>query len=279
VARARDGYPAGVPCWVDTAQPDPTAAVAFYGGLFGWTFVDRTPAGEPGRYEVAHLDGGAVAAVSSLPPGAPPATPTVWTTYVMVDAADDAVTRAVAAGGEVVAGPFDVGDAGRTAVITDPAGAPLALWQAGRHRGAAVVNEPGSWNWSNLTTPDPEGAAAFYGAMFGWEATDMGGGMTMWRLPGYAEFLEGFDPDLRRRHAEDGVPAGFSDAVGWMAAGAGPAQWGVTFAVDDTDAAAARAAELGGTILVPPFDADVVRMAVVRDPQGAELTLSRYAPG
>ena len=99
----------------------------------------------------------------------------------------------------------------------------------------------------------------------------------MWRLPGYGDVLAERDPDLRRRHAEDGVPPGFSDAIGWLAAG-DPARWTVTFAVDDADAAAARAAELGGSVLTPPFDAGPARVAVLRDPHGAELTVSRYAP-
>ena len=59
----RDGYLPGVPCWVDTSQPDPEAAVAFYGGLFGWDFEDAMPPGSPGKYFIARLRGGDVAAV------------------------------------------------------------------------------------------------------------------------------------------------------------------------------------------------------------------------
>ena len=65
----RDGYIAGVPCWVDTSQPDPDAAAAFYRGLFGWEFEDAMPAGSEGRYLIARLRGGDVAAVSSQPEG------------------------------------------------------------------------------------------------------------------------------------------------------------------------------------------------------------------
>ncbi|HEV7804303.1 MAG TPA: VOC family protein [Solirubrobacteraceae bacterium] len=277
----RDDYPPGVPCWVDTSQPDITAAAAFYGALFAWEFEERTPDGQV-EYLVARLGASAVAAVAPQPPGAAPEA--TWNTYVAVDSADDAVDRVVAAGGTVIAGPFDVHDAGRMAVIADPAGAVLYLWQAGRRKGAQLVNAPGSWNWSNLETSDPGGSKAFYGAVFGWEAeaTQFGGSESaMLRLPGYGEFLAARDPELRRRHAAAGVPSGFSDAIGWIVApadGASSPRWSVTFAVDDPDAIAAHAAQLGGGVVVEPYDVAPVRLAVLRDPQGAQFTISAYDP-
>jgi predicted enzyme related to lactoylglutathione lyase len=233
----RDGYPAGVPCWVDTSQRDPEAAATFYGGLFGWDFEDRMPAEAPGSYFVARLRGRDVAAVGSQPAGAP-ATP-AWSTYIWVDSAEETATKARAAGGEVLSEPFDVLDAGRMAVLADPSGAAFCVWQAGAHRGAQVVNEAGSWNWSDLNTRDMEAAKAFYGAVFGWEAmtVDFGQGeVAMWTRP----------------------------------------HWSVTFSVDDADAIAARAAELGATVVTPPFDVGPTRVAVLRDPQGATFTVSRY---
>ena len=283
----RDGYPAGVPCWVDTGQPDPEAAVEFYGGLFGWEFEDRMPADSPGRYFVAQLRGRDVAAVGSQPEQAPP-TPG-WNTYVWVDSADDTTAKVKAAGGNALMEPFDVLDAGRMAVLTDPEGAVFCVWQAKEHKGAQLVNEPGTWNFSELNTRDPEGAKAFYGTVFGWEAEtlDYGEGQTtMWRLPGYGDFLERRDPDLRRRMAADGAPEGFEDAVAWLIPMTSdqypddvPPHWNVTFAVDDADAVADRAAKLGGQVRVPPFDAPFVRMTVVSDPQGAAFTASKYVPG
>ena len=283
----RDGYPAGVPCWVDTGQPDPEAAVEFYGGLFGWEFEDRMPADSPGRYFVAQLRGRDVAAVGSQPEQAPP-TPG-WNTYVWVDSADDATAKVKAAGGNALMEPFDVLDAGRMAVLTDPEGAVFCVWQAKEHKGAQLVNEPGTWNFSELNTRDAEGAKAFYGTVFGWEAEtlDYGEGQTtMWRLPGYGDFLERRDPDLRRRMAADGAPEGFEDAVAWLIPMTSdqypddvPPHWNVTFAVDDADAVADRAAKLGGQVRVPPFDAPFVRMTVVSDPQGAAFTASKYVPG
>jgi predicted enzyme related to lactoylglutathione lyase len=284
----RDGYPHGVPCWVDTAQPDPEAAVGFYRGLFGWEFVDRMPADSPGRYFVAQLRGRDVAAVGSQQEGAP-YTP-VWSTYIWVDSADEAAAKVNDAGGTTLMEPFDVPDAGRMGVFSDPSGAVFCAWQAGKRKGAGLVNEPGTWNWSDLNTRDPEGAKAFYGAVFGWEADtgviDGVGDYTMWRLPGYGEFLEAGDPDLRRRQAEAGVPTGFADAIGWMMPMTSdrypdgvPSHWSVTFSVDDADATAGRAEELGGKVVVPAFAAGDVRAAVLSDPQGAVFTVSKYDPG
>jgi predicted enzyme related to lactoylglutathione lyase len=280
----RDGYPAGVPCWVDTAQPDPEAAVRFYSGLFGWDFVDRMPAEAPGRYYVAQLRGKDVAAVGSLSEGMPlePA----WTSYVWVDSADDAAARAEAAGGKVLLGPLDAGDAGRMALLADTEGATFAVWQAGRNRGAQLVNEPGTWNFSELNTRDLEAARAFYGTLFGWEAdtVDMGGdgGFTMWRRPGYGDHLEERFPGTRERMQGVGAPPGFEDAVAWLVPMGdeqdGPPHWSITLAVADADAAAAKAAELGGDVLVPPMDAPWVRMTVIRDPQGATFTASQFVP-
>ena len=277
----RDGYLPGVPCWVDTSQPDPEAAVAFYGGLFGWDFEDTTPPGAAGKYFVARLHGGDVAAVGSLPADAPPLA--AWNTYVWVENADAAAAQTLAAGGRVVADPFDVGDAGRMALLADPEGAVFRVWQAGKHRGAQIVNVPGSLNFNSLNTRDANGAKAFYNTLFGWEVLGLGAGAEMWRLPGYGDFLAQRDPDLRKRVAESGGPEGFEDVVAALQPATDdqpdvPAHWGVTFAVDDADATAAKAAELGGRVLVPPFDAPWVRMTVIADPQGATFTASKFVP-
>jgi hypothetical protein len=277
----RDGYLPGVPCWVDTTQPDAEAAVAFYTGLFGWDFEDTMPPGSPGRYFMARLRGGDVAAVSSRPEGGPPTA--AWNTYIWVESADDAATRVLDAGGRVVMDPFDVVDAGRMAVFTDPEGAAFCVWQAKRHRGAQIVNEPGSVNFNGLNTRDLEAAKSFYGSVFGWETLDLGGSVAMWRLPGYGDFLEQSDPGLRQRMAELGAPEGFEDVVATLGPIADyqpevPAHWSVTFAVADADATAERAAELGGRVLVAPFDAPWVRATVIADPQGATFTASKFVP-
>ena len=275
----RDGYPAGVPCWIDTAQPDPEAAASFYGALFGWELEDRMPAEAPGRYFMARLDGLDVAAIGSSNDGAPVAN---WSTYIWVDDADETAAKIRDAGGVALNDPFDVMDAGRMGVFADPSGAVFSVWQANRHRGAQVVNAPGSWNWSDLHTHDVESAKQFYGAVFGWEAhtADLGAGAwTTWHRPGYGDVLERNDPGLRERMAEFGAPDKFEDAVATLVPiDDVPSHWSVTFSVDDTDAIAAKVAELGGSVVAEPFDAGPVRMAVVRDPQGAVFSIGRYKP-
>jgi hypothetical protein len=269
----QDRYIPGVPCWVDTTQPDPEAAVAFYGELFGWEFEDVMPPGAPAKYFVARLRGGDVAAVSSPPEGAPPKA--TWNTYVWVADADETTAKVRAAGGSVLSEPFDVMDAGRMAVLADPAGAAFIAWQANKHRGAAVVNEPGSLNFNNLHTSDVDGARKFYGAVFGWDLLDGG----MWALPAYGDFLEARTPGMRARVAEMGGPPRFEEVVASLVPIAdGPAQWALTFGVDDADAIAGRAAELGGKVVVPPCDAPWVRMTVIADPQGATFTASKFVP-
>ncbi len=274
----REGYIPGVPCWVDTSQPDPEAALPFYGSLFGWEFENMMPEGSEGQYFMGRIRGGDVAAVGSIPAGAPAMA--LWNTYVGVESADETAAKARDAGGTVAMEPFDIMDAGRMAVLTDPEGAVFCVWQAKSHMGAKVVNEHGSLNFNGLATRDPEGAKAFYGAVFGWKTLALGAG-SMWTLPGYGDHLEEASPGLRGQMATMGAPDGFVDVVAALNPIADddsdtPAHWGVTFAVDDADATAAKAGELGGEIVAGPFDAPWTRMAVIKDPQGATFVASQF---
>ena len=278
--RERDGFPAGVPAWIDIDQADAEAARIFYGGLFDWRFENRMPA-DSSTYLVAMLDGKDVAAVGTPLPGGP-ATPT-WNTYVAVDDADGSVAKVREAGGTVIVDALDVGDLGRLAVCADPAGAQFRLWQPGTIKGAQAVNAPGTWNFSELNARDIDGAKRFYGAVFGWEADEVDMGAmagTMLRLPGYADFLEQFDPELRKRHAEFGAPPGFSECIGWILPlpGDEAPHWSVTFTVADTDAVVATARKLGATVVVEPYDVAPVRSAVLRDPAGARFTVNAFNP-
>jgi uncharacterized protein len=284
----RHGYIPGVPCWVDASQPDPEAAVEFYGELLGWEFEDVMPPGSVRRYFIARLRprsifelGRDVAAISSIPESAPPRA--AWNTYVWVDSADETAAKIRDAGGGVVIEPVDFTDASRIAVFTDPEGAAFGVWQAKSHNGARVVNDPGSLNFNGLNTRDPEGAKPFYGSVFGWQTLAMDGGVGMWTLRGYGDFIEGHHPGLRKQMSELGAPDGFADVVAQILPITDdqpdtPAHWSVTFAVTDADATAAKVAELGGKVIVPPFDAPWVRMTVIADPQGATFIASQFAP-
>ena len=207
----RDGYSPGVPCWVDTSQPDPEAAVDFYGGLFGWEFEDVMPPESEGRYFIGRIRGGDVAAVGSIPQGAPPMA--MWNTYVWVENADQAASKIRDAGGKALTDPFDVMDAGRMAVFADPEGAAFCVWQAKEHKGARIVNEAGSLNFNGLNTRDVQGAKSFYGSVFGWQTLALPGGAEMWTLPGYGDHLEGLHPGIRKQVAAVGGPSGFEDVV------------------------------------------------------------------
>ena len=269
----REGFPPGVPCWVDTQQPDRDAALRFYGAVFGWSFEDHLQRGDR-AYDLAMLDGRVVAAIGSGPSD----TTATWTTYIGVEDADAAVAEVEAAGGTVVAAAVRAGHARRHGQRTHPPGANLALWEPGRRKGVELVNEPGSWNWSLLSTPDPAGAAAFYAEVFGWETDLDAPGPKLVRLPGYADFLEQFDPELRARHAAGGVPEGFSDAVAWILPSRGAAFWAVTFLVADTDAAAQAAEREGGRVVSGPTDTEWTREVVLADPAGATFTASAFRP-
>ncbi len=277
----RESYPAGVPCWVDTGQPDPDAAVSFYSGLFGWEFEDVMPPGSEAKYFMARIRGLDAAAVSSAPEAGPAGA--TWNTYVWVDSADETASKVRDAGGSVLFEPMDVMDSGRLAVFADPEAAAFGVWQAREMKGAQNVNEHGTLNFNDLNTRDAEGAKAFYGAVFGWQTIGLPGGFQMWTLPGYGDHLEESNPDLRKQMAEYDAPKGFEDVVASIVPLGDdqqdtPPHWGVTFAVDDADAIANKAAELGGTVIAPPFDAPWVRMTVIADPQGAVFTASKFVP-
>jgi uncharacterized protein len=269
----RDGYQHGVPCWVETWQPDADAAVAFYTQLFGWEAEETTPPGSDRRLFMCTLRGRDVAAIGSPPP-VPDHTP-VWGTYIWVDNADEIAAKATEAGGSVAVQPFESLDGGRIAILADPAGAVFGVWEPGEHRGAKVVNEPGAWAMSPIHTRDPDGAAAFYRSVFGWEPEAMGGsgGPAIMRLPGFVggEPLQPVPRDVVSVMApmsSDQFPAEV------------PSHWSADFWVKDADETAEHADELGGTVIQQPFDIPGIgmRQAVLADPQGAAFSITR-APG
>jgi predicted enzyme related to lactoylglutathione lyase len=275
-------YPPGVPCWIDTEPADPDAARAFYGALFGWTFHDAMPAEAPGYYLIAQLDGADVAGI-----GMPSAEPNAWHTYLEVDDADAAAHAVTDAGGAVsVPPPPDAGPGGRAALVSDPQGAAFRLWEPRRRLGVQVANLPGAWNFSDLHTTEPDSAQGFYRTVFGWEFDDLdfGGDVpaTLVRQPGYGDHLAAtVDPGIYDRQAAIAAPAGFADAIAWVAPlidGEAP-HWHVTFTVADRDAAAERALALGAADLSGPVDTPFTRTVSVRDPQGAVFTMSQFVPG
>jgi predicted enzyme related to lactoylglutathione lyase len=253
----RTSYTQGTPSWVDLPTTDPDAAKAFYAGVFGWSYDDQ-PMGEGAVYSIGKIGGLDVAAISPQPQemaaaGAPP----MWGTYITVDSADDAAAKIGAAGGKVLMEPMDVMTAGRMVLAMDPGGAMVAFWQANEHIGARLVNEPGAIIWNELITSDAS-SAKFYEQVAGMTTSvqDMGEGQQYTVFQAGDAMVGGTTPPMM-----EGVPN----------------HWHVYFAVDDADATAAKVTELGGSILVPPFDTPVGRIAVAQDPQGAVFSFMKSA--
>lgn len=241
------GYEHGVPSWVDMGSHDIPGALAFYGALFGWEGDDQGE--QMGHYTLLRKDGKLVAGIGAASDPGPPR----WTTYVNVDSSDDVVKRAEAAGAMVLMPPMDVGEAGRMAVLADPTGAAFAVWQPDQHRGAELVNEPGSLIWNELSTSDLDGAKRFYSEVFGWE---WGGS------PTYAEMQVGGRTVGGVMPRPEQLPAEVPD------------YWLVYFATADVDADTHKAVELGATLQAGPIDVpDTGRFTVLTDPQGAGFAL------
>jgi hypothetical protein len=233
-------------CWVELATTDQAAAKTFYGSLFGWEPRDQ-PMGPGEVYTLLEKEGRDAAAAYTLRPdqkGVPPH----WQVYVAVGSADTAAARAKELGATVLAPPFDVMDSGRMAVLQDPTGAVFAVWEARRHRGLAVVDEPGAFCWAELLTRDTSKAAAFYQALFGWGAG------------GEARYIEW-------KHGDRSIGGLMEIQKDW---GGVPPHWLVYFQVESVDRSVEKAKTLGATLTMGPQDIpDVGRFAMLHDPQSA----------
>jgi predicted enzyme related to lactoylglutathione lyase len=252
-------YVPGTFCWADLGTPDAAAAKRFYTGLFGWSFEDR-PMGPDAAYTMFNLHGSSVAALYQQEPQ-PPGTPPHWLSYICVESADGAARRTRELGGTVLMDAFDVFDVGRMALIHDPSGAVVALWEPKRHIGAGVIGEPNTLCWNELATIDTAAAGQFFGELLGWrsEARQLG-------AVAYTMVMRG----------ESG-PAGGMMQIGpdW---GPVPPHWLVYFAVSDCDASAERARGLGAKVKVPPSEIPGIgRFAVLEDPQGAAFAIIRLS--
>jgi uncharacterized protein len=253
----RTSYAQGTPSWVDLQTTDQQEAKSFYSGLFGWTYDDQ-PMPQGAVYSMAQMGEENVAAIAPQPPEmAAQGVPPMWNTYIAVDSVDDCAAKVGAAGGQIAMPAFDIMDAGRMAFVLDPGGAAVGLWQAGGHIGASLVNEPGTVIWNELITADPAGSTGFYQQVAGMTTSDM-------EMEGqkYTVFETG------EKQVGGTTPPQMPGT---------PNHWHVYFATSDADAAAARATELGGSVLVPPFDTPVGRIAVLRDPQGATFSILQPA--
>ena len=250
-------WPAGTPCWVDLAVDDVGAATTFYGGLFGWDIQAGPP--EVGGYAMCLQGGRPVAGIG--PKMGPAEMPSVWTTYLAADSADDVAGKVKAAGGQLMMEPMDVMDVGRMAIASDPGGAVFGIWQARAHTGAGLANEPGSLCWNENMSRDLAASQAFYRAVFGYDYDDMS--------------AEGFKYATLK--LGDEIVGGIGELPADVPAEV-PAHWSTYFAVADTDAAIAAVTGLGGRLVRPAWDSPYGRMATVSDNEGAAFSLIAMPP-
>jgi len=245
-----DKHPPGAVAWVDLMSSDPEASRQFYGQLFDWSFDMGPP--ESGPYTMARRGELNVAGIGPKPPDNP--MPTAWTVYFATDDADATCAAVTEAGGRVVAGPMDVFEEGRLAIVTEPTGAVFGLWQPRRHPGTRLVAEPGAFAWTECNTRDLARTRTFMTTVFGYRH----------------QKLEGMEYEiLSLGDAQVGGVMQMTEQ--WPAEV--PPHWMIYFQVTDTDATAARAAELGGKPCVPAFDTPYGRIAVLEDPQGGVFSV------
>ena len=249
-------YPNGKPSWLDLGTTDLGGAEKFYGGMFGWS-ASREPAGEGMVYSMQTIGGKSVAGIYNQRPeqkaaGMPP----MWLTYITVDDIDATAAKVAPAGGSVMQEPMDVMDVGRMALIVDPSGGVVALWQANKHIGSELSGEDGTFAWTELISTDPDKAEAFLVEVLGIETVPMPD------APGGYKLL-----------MVNGEPGGGlmlrPEEIGDV-----PSHWMNYFQVDDAQASADTAVALGGKVLMPPFDTGGPGIvAVLQDPQGAVFSV------
>ena len=239
------------PVWVELSSTDAAVSRDFYSRLFGWNIeVIEDP--QYRGYGMARDGGDDVAGIG---PQQAPGAPTNWGVYIGTDNVDDLAGKVTAAGGTVVAQPFDVGDQGRMAVFMDPTGAFISGWQAGGMRSFGQGRQ-NTFGWAELSTRDLERALPFYEQVFGWGARRSGEGDGL-----YVEFQHDGESIAGALPMPSMVPAGV------------PNYWTVYFNADDLEATHRRAIELGARELVAPQAFPGGRFSMVTDPQGGSFGL------
>lgn len=251
-----DHHPHGTLSWFDLSTPDPVAARAFYGALFGWEFTPEGPP-ETGYYTMALVNGRTAAGMGKQQQEGVPST---WSVYLAADDAAAVAARVPELGGSVVMPPMDVMGDGHMAIFADPGGAIFGVWQPGNHRGARVVHEPGAMEWAEVNTRDTAQVRDFYAALFGLS-------------PQKVEGVAYFTMHLGEQNASWGI---LEMNERWEGI---PSHWMPYFQVADVERAVREVPELGGKVHVPPFDTPHGRIAVLADPFGATFTVLTRPPG
>ena len=250
-------YAPGQFSWVDLMTPDTDTAAKFYGALLGWK-SDRV-SDDGGPYTMFRLGEASVAGMGAMPDEARKMDVRPhWNSYVTVEIVDATVKRALELGAQVQVPALDVevGGAlvGRMAILADPEGARISIWQPGNHQGSDLANVPGAFCWNELCSRNVDGAVKFYEALFGW-TIKLGDAEN-----GYREIAVGA--------RSNGGILPWKEEMGDV-----PPHWGTYFTVEDCDATIARVKDLGGNLLAGPIDIEPGRFAVVHDAQGAVFSV------
>lgn len=247
----RTAPPNGAPCWLDLSTTDEAASRRFYTGLFGWHANE--PAAEFGGYSTFERNGAPVAGM--MPAQGDNAGNDSWGVYLASADAAGTLDAAAGNGGTVASPAMQVADLGTMGLVTDPDGALIGVWQPEQHQGFLEYAVDGAPGWFELHTDRYEDVLGFYRTVFGWSTA-----------------TEADTPQFRyttMRNGEEQL-AGVMDGSGMPDADKG---WSIYFAADDVDATAARAVELGATIVRAAEDTPYGRLAVLDDPNGARFKL------
>lgn len=237
--------------WADVAVPDTAVGEAFYTALFGWKA--ETSPGDTMPYTMFSKDGKVVAGMGPLSADQQAAgQPPVWTPYVIVDDIDETHDKAKELGAHILMEPMKILDAGSMFFALDPVGAAIGFWQSGTHGGAQVFNDVNTMVWNDLGCRDVAQATAFYTALLGWgaETMDVGGSK-------YTMFMVGDRPNAGASDVSTKLP----DEV--------PSHWLTWFRVESTSDAAARAVDLGGSVMKEPTETPMGVTAILTDPAGS----------
>jgi len=251
----RTGYEHGEFCWVDLMAHDLDGARDFYSNFFSWQAVEQDTQGGP-RYVIFQKEGHDVAGCGQMPTEtASQGIPPIWSSYINVDDLEAVCKRVEELGGTIAMPPMQVVDAGSMAFILDPTGASVALWQKNQHFGASLVNSIGAFCWNELATRDTERAQQFFHELLGWEYEEAPSPQSQYFV-------------IKNRGRDNGGIIPMNEQGDDM-----PPNWNAYFTVGDIDRATSQIRELGGQVLVPPFDISIGRMGVINDVQGAALNI------
>ncbi len=241
------------PVWIDLASGDAAGSRDFYSKLFGWK-VEVYSDPKFGGYAMARIGGKDVAGIG---PKQMDEAPTAWTVYIASADAADTAKKAEAAGGKVIMEPMTIGDSGVMAILQDPSGAYLGVWQANKMAGTLVIGKAGAYGWAELNARGVDKAKTFYKKVFGWgeKKSDMADGLE------YTEFLVSGESIAGGMEMNSMVPAQV------------PSYWQVYFTVEDVDKSHQKAVEHGAQEMLPPQDFPGGRFSILSDPQGASFGL------